>query len=110
MLNWVVGNLNSNICIVLILYGLTQNGSTQRSNALLTINKNLLTNRAIAVFELDIWTLPGNDISNWEAIIKAVNKFGNLVRFPHKRSLNFWYCNLAHLHHAEQIGYEELIY
>ena len=69
MLNWVVGNLNSDICIVFILDGLAQDCSTQCGDALLTVNKNFLTNGTIAIFKFYIGTLPGDDITNWEAIV-----------------------------------------
>ena len=73
MLNWVVGNLNSDICIVFILDGLTQDCSTQSGNALLTVNENFLTNGTIAIFKLYIGTLPSDNISDWETIVKAIN-------------------------------------
>ena len=40
------------------------------------------------IFEADIWVAPGDQVSNWIALIQRVNEILHLSRVPYKRPLN----------------------
>ncbi len=64
-------------------------------DALLSINKNLFTKRQRAVFKLNIWILPDNNIPCRISTIKRIYQISDLRTAPNKRTLNLRNSNLT---------------
>ena len=87
---------------VLTHHRLPSNSGTQSSNALLTINQNLLIPSMSAAFNRYLLTLPSDKEPHREPAIQRIHQIANLRTVPYKWSLHFRNRNSVALNPSKQ--------
>ena len=68
---------------------LSYNGGSHGCNTLLAVNEDLFTYGLCAVFQLYIWVLPNNYVSNGKTLVEGIDKIAHFRAVPDKGALHF---------------------